>query len=169
MAVLAFVLFWVLVAIGLVYLGLRSNRKPDSVNTSRGGRAHWYLGFAAIVATFGILLPIASTFGRQDDSRTVPTADIGELTEDQENGRALFGKYCKICHALEAANAVAQVGPNLDELRPNVAILEDAIENGRARGNGAMAQDLVSGKDREDVIDFVTAAVGSAEEDDQSD
>ncbi len=166
MAVLAFVAFWVLVAIGLVYLGLRSNRKPDSVNASRGGRAVWYIGFALVVLGFGAGLPIAATFGRQDDSQSVPTADIRELTEDQEHGRELFGKYCKICHTLEAANAVAQVGPNLDTLRPNAALLEDAIENGRARGNGAMAQDLVSGKDREDVIDFITAAVGSAEEDD---
>ena len=165
MAVLVFVLFWVLVAIGLVYLGLRSNRKPGSVNASRKGRPYWYIAFALVVLGFGAGLPIASSLGRQDDSLSVPSADIRELTEDQENGRELFGKYCKICHTLAAANAVAQVGPDLDTLRPTKELVLDAIENGRARGNGAMAADLVSGKEAEDVADFVAAAVGKAEGD----
>jgi mono/diheme cytochrome c family protein len=165
MAVLVFVLFWVLVAIGLVYLGLRSNRKPGSdINTSRGGRTYWYVIFAVVMIGFGVGLPVAASLGRQNDSTSVPAVDINELTEGQEHGRELFGKYCKVCHTLEAANAVAQVGPNLDTLRPTKALVLDAIQNGRSRGNGAMAADLVSGQDAEDVADFVAAAVGSEED-----
>ena len=164
MAVLVFAGFWVLVAIGLVYLGLRSNRKAsDSVNTAPGGRTYWYAGFAIVVVLFGVGLPIASSVGRQNSSERVPTADIDELTDAQAHGRELFGEYCKICHSLEAANAVAQVGPSLDTLRPTSELVLDAINKGRARGNGAMAANLVSGEDAEDVADFVALAVGKIE------
>ena len=46
---------------------------------------------------------------------------------------------------------MAQVGPNLDNLRPPEKLVLDAIHNGRARGNGQMAADLVEGEDAEDV------------------
>jgi hypothetical protein len=36
----------------------------------------------------------------------------------------------------------------------------NAIENGRANGNGQMAQDLYTGQDAEDVANFVAKAVG---------
>ena len=51
------------------------------------------------------------------------------------------------------------MGPNLDNLRPPEDLVLDAIHNGRARGNGEMAEDLVQGKDAEDVAAFVAAAV----------
>ena len=165
MAVLLFALFWVIVATGLVYLGLRSNRRSaDAVNTARGGRAYWYVSFAVVVILFGAGLPVVSAIGHSDTSANVPTADISNLTDDEEDGRQLFGRYCKICHTLEAANAVAQVGPNLDSLRPTKELVLDAIHKGRARGNGAMAADLVTGEDAEHVAEFVSLAVGKSED-----
>ena len=166
MAVLLFVLFWVLVAIGLVLMGIRSgNRgKPGGVNVARGGRAHWYIGFAIVALLFGAAVPIASSLGRNSDSRSDPSAGVRDLTEEQEEGRELFAQYCSQCHMLEAANAVAQVGPDLDVLRPTKGLVLDAIENGRARGNGAMARNLVVGEDAEHVADFVAVAVGQDED-----
>ncbi len=162
MAVLVFVLFWVLVAIGLVVVGIRSGRggAPPKVNTARGGRAYWYVAFAIVLLGFGAGVPIASSFGRDDDSRSVPGADINHLTNAQEHGRELFHQFCSVCHSLKAANAVALVGPNLDNLRPTKGLVLDAIKNGRARGNGAMARELVTGEDAQDVANFVSVAVG---------
>jgi mono/diheme cytochrome c family protein len=165
MAVVVFVLFWVLVAIGLVVAGIRSGRggKPTEVQTRRGGRAYWYVGFGIVLVGFGAGLPLAASFGRDDDSRSVPQSDIRNLTDSQEHGRDLFHQFCSVCHSLKAANAVARVGPNFDTLRPTKALVLDAIKNGRARGNGAMARNLVVGEDAEDVADFVSLAVGKAE------
>ena len=162
MAVLVFVLVWVAIAVGLVVVGIRSGRrgKPSAVQTRRGGRAYWYVGFALILVGFGAGIPIASGLGRDSDARGVPQADISHLTDGQEHGRELFHKFCSVCHSLAAANAVARVGPDLDKLRPTKGLVLDAIKNGRARGNGAMARNLVVGEDAEDVADFVTAAVG---------
>ena len=39
----------------------------------------------------------------------------------------------------------------------------NAIESGRARGNGQMAADLYTGEDAENVASFVAKAVGQAE------
>lgn len=162
MAVLLFVIFWVVVAVALVVIGIRSGRggAPATVNTSRGGRTYWYVGFALVVLGFGIGVPVASSLGRDGDAKAIPTADIDDLTPAQEHGRELFHQQCSLCHSLEAANAVAQVGPNLDTLRPTEGLALDAIHNGRARGNGAMARNLVTGQDAEDVAAFVAAAVG---------
>jgi hypothetical protein len=162
MAVLVFVLFWIVVAIGLVVVGIRSGRggKPGGVQTRRGGRAYWYVGFGIVLVGFGAGLPIAASFGRDSDSRSVPGADINHLTDRQEHGRELFHKYCSVCHTLAAANAVARVGPNLDDLRPTKGLVLNAIHNGRARGNGAMARNLVAGQDAQDVASFVSVAVG---------
>jgi mono/diheme cytochrome c family protein len=162
MAVLVFVLFWVSVAIGLVVLGLRSGRRgqPGGVQMRRGGRWYWYASFALILLGFGGGIPIASSIGRENDSKSNPEVNIRELTAAEQHGRELFHQFCSACHTLAAAKAVAQVGPNLDTLRPTRELVLDAIKNGRARGNGAMARDLVIGEDAEDVAAFVAAAVG---------
>src|SRR5437870_5821793 len=40
---------------------------------------------------------------------------------------------CASCHTLKAANAKGQVGPNLDELKPDQSTVERQVTNG---GNG---------------------------------
>jgi mono/diheme cytochrome c family protein len=83
-----------------------------------------------------------------------------KLTLAQERGRELFGRSCQQCHTLAAANAVGQVGPNLDRLKPTEDVVLDAIEQGRARGEGRMPADLVQGQDARDVASFVAAVAG---------
>ena len=99
---------------------------------------------------------IAAVSNRDD----IPEANVTDLTASEKHGRELFGQRCANCHTLKAANAVAAVGPNLDQLRPTKALVLDAIENGRANGNGQMAAGLYTGQDAEDVATFVAKAVG---------
>jgi mono/diheme cytochrome c family protein len=109
----------------------------------------------------GIAIP-AAVIATVDDRNDIPSANVSNLTSAEEHGRELFGERCRNCHTLKAANAVAQVGPNLDNLRPPKNLVLDAIHNGRARGNGQMAADLVEGQDAEDVAAFVAKAVGQS-------
>lgn len=161
MEVLLFIIFWAVLAVGLLSVALfGGRRRKGDVNAGRGGRAWWYVAFAAILAVFGAGLPIAASLGANDNGKEIPKAGVARLTEGEEHGRELFSRYCALCHTLAAANAVAQVGPNLDTLRPTKGLVLDALKNGRARGNGAMARDLVVGEDAEDVANFVAAAVG---------
>jgi mono/diheme cytochrome c family protein len=162
MAVLAFATFWVLIAFGLLFIALSggpSGARERLQTQSRGARKGAFLVFAVILLAFGIAVPIAASLGVVD-RKSIPEANISKLTAQEQRGRTLFSEYCRLCHTLQAANSVASVGPNLDQLRPTKALVLDAIHNGRARGNGAMARDLVVGQDAEDVATFVATAVG---------
>ena len=52
------------------------------------------------------------------------------------------------------------VGPNLDDLRPATALTLDAINKGRARGQGQMPAQLISGPDAQDVAKYVATVSG---------
>lgn len=165
MSTLAFVLFWVVVAIALVFVGLSGGARGarERLHTqTRRGRKSWFTGFGVALVLFGIVVPgLVIAAGSQDD--TIPEAGITELTALEERGRELFAENCNNCHTLAATAGSASVGPNLDKLRPPAGLVLDAIENGRARGNGAMPADIVTGEDAEAVAQFVAKAVGQQE------
>ena len=82
------------------------------------------------------------------------------LTKAEAAGRALFTKTCSTCHTLGAAASVAHVGPNLDILRPNEALVEFSIKNGFAAGRGQMPAGIYTGQQAKDVAQFVAATAG---------
>src|SRR5262245_37700961 len=150
MGVLVFALFWILLGLGLLFIALSGGPggARERLHTqSRRGRKGAFLVFAIVLLVFGVGVPIAASIGVRDNRDVIPQADVSHLTAGQENGRHIFSTYCRFCHTLAADNAVASVGPNLDQLRPTKALVLDAVKNGRARGNGAMAKDLVVGQD----------------------
>jgi mono/diheme cytochrome c family protein len=162
MAVLAFVALFVLLALAAFFLAMSGGPKA-SRNKKQGRKSvGWAVGlFIVVLVLLGIAIPVYAI--NTDKGRdSIPAAGVAELTPLQEKGRELFGQRCRNCHTLKAANAVAQVGPNLDNLRPPKNLVLDAIHNGRARGNGQMAADLVEGQDAEDVAAFVAKAVGQS-------
>jgi mono/diheme cytochrome c family protein len=163
MAVLAFVLFWVLLGLGLLFLAMSGG--PQAARrrmqaTSRRGRRSGVVLFLLTIVVLGIAIPgavIAMDKGRD----SIPEANVVALTDTQKHGRELFGERCRNCHTLKAAGATARVGPNLDNLQPTKALILDAIHKGRANGNGNMAANLVEGADAEAVAQFVAVAVGN--------
>jgi mono/diheme cytochrome c family protein len=162
MLTLVFVLIWVFLGLGLLLIAL-SGGPGGAVqrlqNQSRGGRRAWIAGFFLALVVLGIVVPLAviESVDARDD---VPRANVSNLTAAEKKGRELFGQRCTMCHTLEASHAVAQVGPNLDTLRPPKALVLDAIAHGRAKGNGQMAAQLYTGQDAEDVAAYVAKAVG---------
>ncbi len=115
------------------------------------------------ILLLGIAVP-AAVIATENARDAIPEANVKALTETQQHGREQFALRCKNCHALAAAKATARVGPNLDDLRPPKALVLDAIEKGRANGNGNMAADLVEGEDAEAVAQFVAVATGNPAE-----
>ena len=162
MFTLIFVLFWVLLALGLLLVALSggpSGALQQLQSQSRGSRKAATVLFALALLVLGIGIPLAviSSVEARDD---IPEANVSNLTAAEQHGRELFGMRCSQCHTLAASKAVAQVGPNLDQLRPPKALVLDAIKNGRANGNGQMAAGLYSGQDADDVASYVAKAVG---------
>jgi mono/diheme cytochrome c family protein len=165
MTTLVFVLVWVLLGLGLLFIALSGGPGGAGerlMSTSRAGRRVAIVLFALSVVLLGVVIPagVVSAISNKDD---IPEANVSDLTESEKHGRELFGLRCANCHTLKAANAIAEVGPNLDQIRPNKATVLNAIENGKSAGNGQMAGGLYTGEDAEDVANFVAKAVGSDE------
>jgi mono/diheme cytochrome c family protein len=166
MTALAFLLFWVLAGLGLLFVALSGGPRGARErlhSQSRSGQRIAYVAFAVALLALGIGIPagVSLVVANRDD---IPEANVSNLTAEEERGREMFGKRCSNCHTLQAANASAKVGPNLDDLRPPENLVKDAIENGRARGNGQMAADLVVGEDVDAVAAFVAKAGGQTEQ-----
>jgi mono/diheme cytochrome c family protein len=161
---LVFVLVFVGLALGVLFVALSggtSGARARLASQSRGTRRLALVNFILALVILGIAIP-AAVIASVDSRNSIPTANVSNLTAAEEHGRELFGQRCRNCHTLKAANAVAQVGPNLDNLRPPKALVLNAIHNGRAAGNGQMAADLVEGQDADDVAAFVAKAVGQS-------
>lgn len=164
MAITVFILSWVIVGTGLLFIALSGGprgARERLQSQSRGGRRIAFTGFGLAVLILGVALP-AAVISQVLDRDDIPRANVSNLTAQEKEGRELFGTRCRNCHALAAANATARVGPSLDQLRPPKNLVLDAIENGRARGQGQMAADLVEGEQAEAVAAFVAKAVGQS-------
>src|SRR3954447_11832326 len=163
MLTLIFVLFWVLLGLGLVLIALSGGPRGAGArmhSQGRRGRRAAIGAFALAFLVLGVGVP-AAVIAAEDNRDDVPEADVTNLTAAEKHGQELFGQRCVLCHTLKAANAAAQVGPDLDQLRPSKALVLDAIHKGRAQGNGQMAANIYEGKDADDVASFVAKAVGS--------
>jgi mono/diheme cytochrome c family protein len=161
---LVFVIIFVGLGLGVLFVALSGGpggARRRLASQSRGTRRLALVNFVLALVILGFAIPAAVIAG--DKSRNdIPAANVSNLTTAEEHGRELFGQRCANCHTLKAANAVAQVGPNLDNLRPNRALVLTTIHTGKAAGNGQMAADLVEGQDAEDVASFVAKAVGQS-------
>jgi mono/diheme cytochrome c family protein len=156
--VLAFVLVGLTVVLVAMSGGARGARSAAH-GQSRGTRRFmaWALGIA--ILAFGVAIPIL--LGVHNGASSAKRGPQGlDLSSAQAHGRAVFARNCSQCHTLAGANAVGKVGPNLDVLRPPAALVENAVAQGRARGQGQMPAGLVSGRDLKDVASFVAAVAG---------
>jgi cytochrome c553 len=67
---------------------------------------------------------------------------------------------CATCHTLSAANSKGQVGPNLDELKPDQATVERQVRNG---GNGMPPfKDKLTANQIQQVAEFVSTSAHSS-------
>jgi mono/diheme cytochrome c family protein len=166
MSTLIFVLVWVALGLGLLLVAMSGGpggALKGLMSQSRGSRKAAIVLFFVALLVLGIGVP-AAVIAAVSNRDSIPEANVTNLTEAEKRGRELFGQRCSQCHTLKAANAVANVGPTLDEPpRPQQLVL-DAIENGRSAGNGEMAANLFTGQDAEDVAAFVAKASGGDEQ-----
>jgi mono/diheme cytochrome c family protein len=149
--------FFVLLGLAVVLVAMRSGRSGPFLNPQKkGGRraVAWLCGLAVLL--FGVAIPIAVGIGTNTSAR----AGSIELSAKEERGRELFNQACVQCHTLGASEARQTVGPNLDVLRPPKELTLDAIENGRARGQGQMPALLYEAQEADDVATYVAKVAG---------
>jgi mono/diheme cytochrome c family protein len=156
---LAFIITFIVVGLVVVAAafggGRRDAERPPG--PSRRGRRSVAIGVGVLVLVLGILVP-ALVIAAARDTKKAPGGV--KLTASDERGREIFAERCATCHTLAAANAVGKVGPNLDQLHPPKPLVVNAIQQGRARGQGQMPAQLVDGQDSQQVADFVAKVAG---------
>ena len=165
MSVLVFTLVFVALGLSVLFIALSggpSGARKRMASQSKRTRRIALFNFLVALLVLGLGIP-AAVIATVENRNDVPEANVSNLTAAEKRGREAFGQRCANCHTLKASQAVSQVGPNLDTLRPPKNLVLDAIENGRARGNGQMASDLVEGEEAEDVASYVAKAVGQTE------
>lgn len=165
MAIVVLVGFWLLVGLTVFLAAMRGGRKrapaagAPAKRMSPAARGGVVAVSAVVLIFFGGVLPAwALVHNNRNQSKQSKGGLV--LTSDQEKGRTLFRANCATCHTLAAAKAVGKVGTNLDVLRPNEALILDAINNGRARGQGQMPLQLLQGIDAKNVAKYVAAVAG---------
>ena len=171
LAVGLFVLFWVILAIGLFLLASRrGGAARERIRYQRGSNRAVGLTFTFILIVFGIGLPAALLIGNHNRAN----GQVGgvALSSGEKQGRELFGQHCGVCHTLAAANAVGKVGPNLDTIKPSASLVLHTIQNGclpnapngsgeQCLGQGVMPSDVVTGSNAENVANFVAKVAGN--------
>ena len=70
---------------------------------------------------------------------TVPQQEKAEVPQefakgDPEQGKTVFAANCTGCHTLQAAGSTGQVGPNLDQSKPELGLIVQRVR----KGQGAM-------------------------------
>ena len=121
---------------------------------------------AVIVALVALLVGLAGCGGGEEVGATpetvegtLPAATTSEqptstLEGDATNGAKIFTSAgCGGCHTLEAAGTTGNVGPNLDQAKPDTGLVVDRVTNGR----GAMPSfgDSLSEQEIADVAAYV--------------
>jgi mono/diheme cytochrome c family protein len=163
MTTLVFVLVFVVLGIGTFLVAISGGRHGLGAamhSQSRGSRKLATSVFAVALLILGVGVP-AAVIASVDNRKDIPHANVTNLNKNELRGRLLFGERCAACHTLAASNAVAQVGPNLDDLAPNAKLVLTTILNGRT-GNGQMPAGIYTGQDAQDVADYVAKASGGA-------
>jgi cytochrome c553 len=163
MSTLVFLLVFILLGLGVLFVAMSGG--PGGIGSvlhsqARGSRRFATSAFVVCLLVLGIGVPAAVIAATKDDNN-IPQAGI-KLTSGEQHGRELFGQRCALCHSLKAANAVAQVGPDLDQLQPNKALVLSTIKSGRSNNNGQMPANIYTGQDAVDVAEFVAKAVGAS-------
>ncbi len=148
----AFVFIAIIIVLAAMRAGPRKGPQPS------GGNGGFIVAMVAITA-FGLGVPAYGIVHNAEEQSDEATSGI-ELTSAEVDGRDMFKQSCATCHALEDAAAVGAVGPNLDELRPAPELTVNAIELGRARGQGQMPAGLLNNQDAEEVANYIAKVAG---------
>src|SRR5919197_395403 len=100
MTTLIFVLFWILLGLGLLLVALSGGpggalQRPQT--PSRGGRKAGVVlvAIAFVGLGFGIPFAVISVVQARDD---IPRAGVSNLTANERRGRELFANRCPLCH-----------------------------------------------------------------------
>jgi cytochrome c oxidase subunit I len=151
--------FVVITALGQVVFAynliqtLRGHERREGESFARSaGLTGALLGGAVLLASAALLV-------NRDNAGEQPAKPKLGAAGSAAAGQTLFAASCGSCHTLAKAKTTGNVGPNLDQLKPDKARVLAALEQG-GRGSGTMPKDILVGNDAQSVAAFVSTAAG---------
>ncbi len=91
---------------------------------------------------------------------TEKEARSGETSLSAE-GKTIFSANCATCHTLKAAGAKGTIGPNLDELEPDLETVEHQVINGGGPMPAFGKEGTLNPKEIKAVATYVSSVAGS--------
>lgn len=73
---------------------------------------------------------VASVAAVEDAPVAAPPAPPPPASGGEADGKAIFSSSCASCHTLAAAGASGTIGPNLDDSKPDEALVRQRVTNG---------------------------------------
>jgi mono/diheme cytochrome c family protein len=172
--VIGFILFWVVLGLGVFFVAMRGGRSEvgqrgarESLHTESNASQRAVTFGVVLVFAVGLIVPALVLAHNAEDKASEAIGGV-HLNAEEVKGRELFSHTCTVCHTLAAVKSVGRIGPDLDvRVGDDVstpagrkALVLNAIEEGRARGNGNMPAELYRGREAEDIAAFVAAVAG---------
>ena len=138
-----------------------------------------FLFLIAILALAGALI-VAGCGGSGGTTSSAPTAaeesepsggeaESSEPTEKEDRrgesslaaeGEEIFTSTCGGCHTLKAAGTTGEVGPDLDELEPDLATVEHQVVNGGGAMPAFGKEGTLDAKEIKAVATYVSSVAG---------
>ena len=133
----------------------------DAIDRPRAWLTGVGLG-ALVLAALVIAFVIGTNYSEETTPAATAEQDVPALPQDLSGpGKDLFIARCGGCHTLADAKTTGTAGPDLDQLVPPAAVVEQALAKG-GTGSGLMPPGLATGKDAKQVTDYVVAATGGS-------
>jgi mono/diheme cytochrome c family protein len=164
MTVWIFLIPWILVGIGVVFVAFWGGPgRARQAYLTRGSR-FFQISILVIYLGVGVAVPAIILASRTDAQGATSHLQTKHAGAEIEKGKTLFRSTCASCHTLAAVNARGVTGPDLDRLglMPNAASIkrvENAIRIG-GTGQNRMPSGLLQGANAQAVATFVTTVAG---------
>jgi mono/diheme cytochrome c family protein len=145
-----------------------NQQERERLERRREGDRRFFVRLFSFIAGLFVLGLIAIAYvvgfsNGKDEGRKVQPAVTQVLTTQTQAaqqpvgpGKDLFASTCGGCHTLAAAGTTGTVGPNLDDLQPDQATVQAAIQD----GPGSMPANLLTGAQAQQVAAFVAGSAG---------
>jgi cytochrome c553 len=163
MEIVGFLLPWVLVGLGVVFVAFSGGPGRAREAYLTRGRAAFRVGIPLLYIGLGVAIPavvIASRGHREGNSSALSQKKVRDQPAFVGEGKELFRENCASCHNLDAVNARGIAGPDLDKIgKLSESRVLSAIKTG-GTGQNRMPAGLVEGENAKQLAKYLEAVAG---------
>jgi mono/diheme cytochrome c family protein len=163
MSVLGFLLPWLLIGIGVIFVAFSGGPGAAREAYLTRGRKAFRILFPLIYVGIGVAVPavvLANRAAREGNDAYLSQRKVHDQPKWFGEGEVLFRENCAACHTLAAANARGVTGPDLDRIgtiTPQRVL--SAIKIG-GTGQMRMPAGILVGSNAQAVAKYLAAVAG---------